>query len=115
MLIEENGKANYKYYNLPLERSRIESLPMNWTVVHEINDESPLAGFTLEDMKAADVELYVLVRAFNDVYSNTVLQRTSYTYNEIKINHKFKPMYQETENGTILELHKLSKFVEQES
>jgi len=24
-------------------------------------------------------------------------------------------MYQETENGTILELHKLSKFVEQES
>ena len=115
MLIEENGKANYKYYNLPLERSRIESLPINWTVVHEINDESPLAGFTLEDMKAADVELYVLVRAFNDVYSNTVLQRTSYTYNEIKINHKFKPMYQETENGTILELHKLSKFVEQES
>jgi inward rectifier potassium channel len=112
MLIEENGKANYKYYNLPLERHRIESLPMNWTVVHEINDESPLAGFTLEDMKAADVELYVLVRGFNDVYSNTVLQRTSYTYNEIKINHKFTTMYQETENGTILELHKLSKFVE---
>jgi len=82
-------------------------------VVHEINDESPLAGFTLEDMKAADVELYVLVRGFNDVYSNTVQQRTSYTYNEIKTNRKFTPMYQETENGTILELHKLSKFVEQ--
>jgi inward rectifier potassium channel len=114
MLIEENGKANYKYYNLPLERQRIESLPMNWTVVHEINDESPLAGFTLEDMKAADVEFYVLVRGFNDVYSNTVQQRTSYTYSEIKINHKFVQMYQETENGTILELHKLSKFVEQD-
>ncbi|HEY1872736.1 MAG TPA: transporter, partial [Chitinophagaceae bacterium] len=115
MLIQENGKANYQYYNLPLERSRIESLPMNWTVVHEINDESPLAGFTLEDMKAADVELYVLVRGFNDVYSNTVLQRTSYTYNEIKMNHKFAHMYQETENGTILELHKLNSFIVQES
>ena len=114
MLIQENGKANYQYYNLPLERSRIESLPMNWTVVHEINEESPLAGFTLEDLKAADVELYVLVRGFNDVYSNTVLQRTSYTYNEIKVNHKFAHMYQETENGTILELHKLNKFVMQE-
>jgi inward rectifier potassium channel len=87
---------------------------MNWTVVHEINDESPLAGFTLEDMKAADVELYVLVRGFNDVYSNTVLQRTSYTYNEIMIDHKFVQMYQETEHGTILELHKLSKFVDQD-
>ena len=114
MLIQENGKANYQYYNLPLERSRIESLPMNWTVVHEINEESPLSGFTAEDMAAADVELYVLVRGFNDVYSNTVLQRTSYTFDEIKINHKFAHMYQETENGTILELHKLNKFVTQE-
>jgi inward rectifier potassium channel len=114
MLIQENGKANYQYYNLPLERSRIESLPMNWTVVHEINEESPLAGFSSEDMAAADVEVYVLVKGFNDVYSNTVLQRTSYTFDEIKINHKFAHMYQETENGTILELHKLNKFVTQE-
>lgn len=114
MLIPENGSANYQYYNLQLERSRIESLPMNWTVVHEINEESPLSGFTAEDMAAADVELYVLVRGFNDVYSNTVLQRTSYTFDEIKINHKFAHMYQETEHGTILELHKLNRFVGQE-
>ena len=109
MLIQENGEANYKYYDLPLERSKIESLPMNWTVVHPIDEQSPLVGFTQEDLKAADVEVYVLIRGFNDVYSNTVLQRTSYTYQEIKLNRKFIPMYQETENGTVLELHKLSR------
>ncbi|MBK5272356.1 MAG: transporter, partial [Bacteroidia bacterium] len=69
MLIPENGQANYKYFELPLERERIESLPMNWTVVHPIDEQSPLAGFSPEDMKAADVEVYVLVRGFNDVYS----------------------------------------------
>ncbi len=115
MLIQENGQANYQYYNLPLERTKIESLPMNWTVVHPIDEQSPLTGLSLEDLKAADVELYVLVRGFNDVYSNTVLQRTSYTYDEIKINHKFTHMYRETENGTILELHKLNKFVAQDN
>jgi inward rectifier potassium channel len=114
MLIQEDGQANYKYYDLPLERSKIESLPMNWTVVHPIDEQSPLLGFSADDLKAADAELYVLVRGFNDVYSNTVLQRTSYTYDEIKINHRFTPMYKETENGTILELHKLNKFVAQE-
>ena len=114
MLIQENGQANYKYYDLPLERKKIESLPMNWTVVHPIDEESPLSGLSAEDMKAADVELYVLVRGFNDVYSNTVLQRTSYTYSEIKTNRKFIHMYKETENGTILELHKLNKFVPQQ-
>jgi inward rectifier potassium channel len=114
MLIQENGQANYKYYELPLERSKIESLPMNWTVVHPIDEQSPLLGFSADDLKAADAELYVLVRGFNDVYSNTVLQRTSYTYDEIKINRRFTPMYKETENGTILELHKLNRFVAQE-
>jgi inward rectifier potassium channel len=111
MLISENGKANYKYYELPLERSKVENLPMNWTVVHPINEKSPLLGLTWEDMQANDLELYVSVRGFNDVYSNTVQQRTSYTYQEIKVNQKFIPMYYESENGTVLELHKLSKFV----
>jgi inward rectifier potassium channel len=86
---------------------------MNWTVVHPINEQSPLLGFSEEDLRAADVELYVTVRGFNDVYSNTVQQRTSYTYNEIKLNRRFIPMYQETENGTILELHKLNKSIAQ--
>lgn len=113
MLIMENGQANYKYYDLPLERKKIESLPMNWTVVHPIDEQSPLLGLSAEDMAAADVELYVLVRGFNDVYSNTVLQRTSYTYNEIKVNRKFVHMYQETAHGTILELHKLNRIVPQ--
>jgi inward rectifier potassium channel len=111
MMLQENGKAKYQYYTLPLERNYIESLPMNWTVVHPIDEQSPLTGLTAEDLAAADVELYVLVRGFNDVYSNTVQQRTSYTFGEIIMNQRFKPMYQETENGTILELHKLNAFV----
>ncbi|TMI79929.1 MAG: transporter [Bacteroidetes bacterium] len=111
MLIQEDGQANYKYYVLALERSHIENLPMNWTVVHPIDEQSPLVGFSEEDLRAADVELYVTVRGFNDVYSSTVQQRTSYTFQEIKMNRRFVPMYQETETGTILELHKLSKSV----
>ena len=113
MLIQENGEANYKYYDLTLERAKIENLPMNWTVVHPIDEQSPLVGFTEQDIQSADVELYITVRGFNDVYSNTVQQRTSYTFQEIKYNRRFIPMYQETEKGTIMELHKLNKFVAQ--
>ncbi|HTE12645.1 MAG TPA: ion channel [Chitinophagaceae bacterium] len=112
--VEENNKPVFKFFDLHLERSRVDSLPMNWTVVHPIDEDSPLSGFSFEDMKAADVELYVLVRGFDDVYSNVVLQRTSYTYEEIKFNHKFKPMYRESNDGktTIVELHKLNEHVE---
>jgi len=112
--VMQDGNAEYRYYDLNLERTKVESLPMNWTVVHPIDEQSPLLGFTPEDMEASDVELYVLIRGFDDVYSNLVQQRTSYTYHEILFDGKFVPMYRESEDGqtTILELHKLNEYVD---
>lgn len=112
--VNENDKAVYKFYSLDLERQRVDNLPMNFTVVHPLNENSPLYGFTEDDMRNADVELYVLIRGFDDVYSNIVLQRTSYTFNEIKFNARFVPMYKESDdkNTTIVELHKLNEFIE---
>jgi inward rectifier potassium channel len=111
--VTEDGKDIYKFFDLPLERSKVDSLPLNWTVVHPIDEKSPLFGFKEEDMRTGDLEIYVLVRGFDDVFSNTVLRRTSYTFEEIKFNWKFVPMYRESENGktTILELHKLNEHV----
>jgi inward rectifier potassium channel len=112
--IQEDGNTEYRYYELHLERNRVENLSMNWTVVHPLDERSPLRGFGWEDMRASDVELYVLIRGFDDVYSNQVLQRTSYTYHEIRFNGKFVPMYHESDDGktTILDLHKLNEYVE---
>ena len=114
MLLEENGNRSYKFYDLELERGHVESLPMNWTIVHPLNEKSPLNDYTPEDMKKADVELYVSVRGFDDVYANIVQQRTSYTFDEILFNRKFVQMYHESENGrtTIVELHRLHEHAE---
>ncbi|MGC4100796.1 ion channel [Ferruginibacter sp.] len=112
LLVVENEKPPaYKYFSLSLERTRVETMPMSWTVVHAIDENSPFYGFTEEDMRTADVELYVMLRGFDDVFSNYVQQRTSYTYSEIIFNRKFEPMYHESDDGktTILELHKLNR------
>ena len=111
--IEENGSAQYNFYDLTLERYKVDSLPMNWTVVHAITEDSPIYGFTKEDIIASDLELYVLITAFDEVFSSRVLQRTSYTYEEMKFNAKFVPMYRESEDGktTILEMHKLNDII----
>lgn len=110
MTTHENGNISYQYYTLDLERTHVQSLPMNWTVVHPIDEKSPLNGFSHEDMKNADVEVYVLVRGFDDVFSDTVQQRTSYSHSEILFNRKFSRMFKESEDKTttILELDKLS-------
>ncbi len=114
LLITEADKTDYKYFSLSLERARVESMPMSWTVVHPIDEQSPFYGFTKEDMQTADVELYVMLRGYDDVFSNYVQQRTSYTFEEILFNKKFVPMFRESDDGktTILELHKLNEFKE---
>jgi len=115
MLIQENSKAVYKFYDLPLERGKVQNLPMNWTVVHAIDENSPLSGLSEQDIKESDLELYVTVKGFDDVFSNLVIKRTSYTHDEIKYNLRFVPMYHETSSTTILELNKLDDFVAVES
>ncbi len=114
MRVDENGVSTYNFYDLILERYKVDNLPMNWTVVHPIDENSPMFGLSCDDVATADVELYVLVTAFDEVYSSLVLQRTSYTYQEMKFNAKFVPMYRESEDGmtTVLELHKLNEIKE---
>lgn len=108
----ESGRPEYKFYQLGLERSRVDMFNMNWTVVHPIEGDSPLLNFMEEDLESADVEVLVQVAGFNPVFSNMVMQRTSYTYQEIVWGARFTPMYHESADGTttILELDKLNRF-----
>jgi len=110
----KDGKPEYAFYKLGLERSRVDMFNMNWTVVHPIDDQSPLINFTKEDLEKTDVEILVQVWGFNPIFSNQVMQRTSYTFQEIIWGAKFKPMYHESEDGktTILELNKLNHYEE---
>ncbi len=108
----EEDKPIYKFYKLNLERERIDTFSMNWTVVHPIDEESPLLNFNKEDMQSSDLELYVQVNGFDNIFSNMVLHRSSYTFKEIIWGAKFKTMYHESPDGntTVLELDKLNEF-----
>ena len=112
LLVNDNNKSEYKFYELKLERSRVDALSMNWTVVHPIDSESPILNLTEEDMRIADVELYVQVSGFDPIFSNSVMQRTSYTFDEFVWGAKFKPMYHISPNGitTVLEIDKLNDY-----
>lgn len=112
LLVTENGKSDYQFYQLALERSRIDSFSMNWTVVHPIDENSPLYHYTKDDLAKADFELMVQVSGFDPVFSNQVLQRTSYTFNELVWGARFTLMYHQDEDGdtTVVELDKLSRY-----
>ncbi|MEO5967409.1 MAG: transporter [Ferruginibacter sp.] len=114
LVIEENGKKVNRFYDLELEYDLINSLTLSWTIVHPINESSPFYNFTQQDFKNTKGEVIVYVKAFDDMFSNTVISKTSYTFNEIIIGAKFLPMYYKSphKNKTILRLDKLNLFEE---
>lgn len=88
-----------KFYQLPLHINRINSLAISWTCVHELNEDSPLAGFTEKDFRDGAIELMVTIKAFDDHFSNTVQQRTSYSQEELVYGAKFAMMYERGASG----------------
>lgn len=105
MSIEENGIMTNKFYNLDLELDRINALSLSWTLVHPITENSPLYNFTEEDFMKIHGEILVFITTFDDMFSNTVAARTSYTFNEIIYGAKFKTMYNRSKDGSRTILH----------
>lgn len=110
MHVEENGQRVRRFYALPLEISKINSLAINWTMVHLIDEESPLYMMSEEEISKAEVELLYFIKAFDDHFSNIVQQRTSYTFKEMVFGAKYIPMFHRSEDNstTILDLSKIS-------
>lgn len=110
--MEENGKMTNKFYTLELELDKIDALTLSWTLVHPITENSPLYNFTKEDFRAVNGEILVFIKTFDDMFSNTVATRTSYTFDEVVYGARFQPMYfRSTDSSkTILNLDKLNAF-----
>lgn len=116
MRIMEDDVLKTKFFNMPLDISKATTMVSNWTLVHMINEESPLFGLNKEDIKNAQTELLIFVQGFDESFSNTVISRTSYSCDDFVYGAKFVPMYHpNAENtSTILHLDKLDEFTEAE-
>lgn len=110
-LVEENGKKNRRFEMLELERERVVFLPLAWTIVHPIDEKSPMFGLTEEDLKNSDAEFAVLLSGMDETYAQIVHTRTSYKPHELKHGYKFSSIYNEVESGEkiSIDVRKLSK------
>jgi inward rectifier potassium channel len=106
-----NGKAMRKFFTLELEREHVSILTMNWTVVHPLDEKSVLKDITMDDLMKTEASFAVLIKAFDDTFSQTVHARTSYQCDEIVWGGKFKPTFEREDTGRlVLDLSKISSF-----
>jgi inward rectifier potassium channel len=99
-----NGGSRRDFTLLKLEREKIMLFPLTWTVVHPIDANSPLQGKTAADLEGLQAEFMVLVKAWDETFSQTVHQRYSYRYDEVIWGGRFTPAFSVDGKGE-LEVH----------
>ena len=90
-----------KYQGVPLERGKVFFLPLSWTIVHPLDDASPLHGLGAEDLERLQAEFLILIKCFDDTFSQTVHARYSYTFEEIDWASRFLPAFDITNDGDL--------------
>lgn len=105
-----DGKTIRRFYPLEVERRKVSLLTINWTIVHPLDENSPLIEMTKEDLENTEAGFAVLLRAFDDTFSQTIHSRTLYQHHDIVWGARFKPVFSRDETGRIiLDLSKINE------
>lgn len=95
----EGDVVERKFYNLDLEIKRIAFFSLSWTIVHALDERSPIYGFNAQDLQEAYAEFMVMVKGIDEANHQTVNARRSYTAAEIVWNARFRPVISRNGKG----------------
>ncbi len=108
---EKDGQKIRQFDMLKLERDKVNFLPLGWTVVHPIDEDSPMFGMTEEDFEKSDAEILVMLNAMDETFAQIVHTRSSYKWKEVNFGYKFANLYNETKTNEpiSIDIRKLSR------
>lgn len=106
-----DGSQTRRYTTLPLERYKVSLLPLNWTIVHPIDKNSPLYALECADLIQGSAEILIMIQGYDDTFAQNVHTNSSYSCHEIEWGAKFASMYHAQNGHTVLELDKLDTLV----
>jgi inward rectifier potassium channel len=100
-----------RFHFLPLERDRVPFFSLNWTVVHPIDEKSPLQAIDVETLKRRQAEFTVLITGMDETFSQIVHARSSYRADEIVEGARFVRMFRLSEDGrTEIDIRRLDEY-----
>jgi len=98
-MVNEDGRRIRRFEPLALERSTVLFFPLHWTLVHPIDEKSPLYGATAESLREAKAEFMILLTGTDETFSQTVHARSSYLPEEVVVGARFKDMFVDADDG----------------
>lgn len=110
----QDGKLSRRFAPLSLEREFVALFPLNWTIVHPIDENSPIHNWSKADFCKRHSEILIMIEGYDQTYAQKIHANSSYTHTEVLWNSRFQPMYFEEKDQTLLHLDKINEIWEEE-
>ena len=98
----QEGVHMYRMYDLKLERERAPALSRAWTVMHVINETSPLYGATPESLAALEAELFITLSGVDETSGQMLHARHTYEDIHIRWGERHADMLSRLPGGRLL-------------
>ncbi|MFQ4141187.1 ion channel [Chlorogloeopsis sp. ULAP02] len=97
--VTAEGDVMRRFYDMQLLRSQTPLFALTWTVMHPIDQNSPLYGVTPEDMIEDEMEVVVTLTGLDETVSQIIHARHSFIAGEIFWNMRFVDILSKTREG----------------
>jgi inward rectifier potassium channel len=87
------GAAMRRFDEIKVVRARSPLFFLTWTVMHRIDESSPLWGETQASLLAKHAEIVVVMKGIDETFVSTIHARTSYIPEEIVWDRRFADIF----------------------
>ena len=85
--------------DLPLVRNVHPMFALSWTLMHVINESSPLFGMNAADLAACNADFILTISGSDEVTTQELRTRHIYRHSDMRWNHRFEDMLQIDADG----------------
>jgi inward rectifier potassium channel len=93
------GEPYYHIYDLALQGERNPMFALTWTLVHRIDESSPLYGWSKAALEAARSRITVSIFGHDETIAASVYALYEYSAEQIYFDHQFVDIISDGENG----------------
>ncbi|MEG3850783.1 ion channel [Microcoleus sp. herbarium19] len=87
--VTSEGQFMRRFYDLQLVRSQSPIFALTWTVMHAIDESSPLFQLTAKDLSECQAEIVITLTGIDETVSQTIHARHSFVAAEIMWDMRF--------------------------
>jgi len=97
--LNAEGIEMRRFHEMAVVRPLTPMFALTWTVIHPIDQTSPLFGESRESLLRAHGHVVVSISGIDEIFSQTIYARHTYEASEIRWNHRFADILTRAPDG----------------